>query len=75
MRVGDKVRLLGWEGECEGISLTPTIRQYVGREGRIHSLPGELDDSGLPRVAVDESWPVTWVWWPLSRVEKVGAEG
>lgn len=60
MRVGDKVRLLACEGHRP---------ELVGQTGKIERLP--LFEDGEASVEVNERV----VWWPLSRVEKVGAEG
>lgn len=66
MRVGDKVRLLGWEGHIGPLYMGSFRREMVGKEYPVMWLDG------------DTAWletPAEFVAWPLSRVEKVGAEG
>ena len=67
IRVGDKVRLLGWEVGCEfdGFLFMPGMSASVGREVLVHAIETYADLS--PSIDVD-GWS-----WPLSRLEPLSA--
>lgn len=60
VNVGDKVRLLGWEGEESGLIFSDVFRDDVGRVVEVAA----IDTDGT-------FWIDAVGWWPLSKVEKI----
>ena len=63
IKVGDRVRLLSWEGECAGLRLSDRMRQYVGTI--------DVVDDDLRTDSPTVPLAVSGFYWPLSAVEKV----
>ena len=63
-KVGDRVRLLGWDGECDGYYFDPDMQDLVGTEQVIQETETPFGSRNV--AALIDGWG-----WPLSRVEKV----